>query len=65
MGLFYGGSILTVIEVIILTYKFIWIAISKRRRAMLAEKVRKEENRKRQIDDAIRDGFQVFIVIIV
>jgi len=65
MGLFYGGSILTVIEVIILTSKFIWIAISKRRRAMLAEKVRKEDNRKRQIDDAIRDGFQVFIVIIL
>jgi hypothetical protein len=59
MGLFFGASVFTVIELIIYGSKISWIAISKKRRNYLATKKKKEHDREQRLRDAFENTVAV------
>ncbi|VDK70442.1 unnamed protein product [Onchocerca ochengi] len=53
MGLFFGASVITVIELIIFLSKLAWIAFSSRRREYMFHKRQKERDRERRLTSVI------------
>ncbi|CAJ0933218.1 unnamed protein product, partial [Mesorhabditis belari] len=53
MGLCYGMSVITCVEIIIFLYKMTWICISKSRRRYMLEKRRNDEEKERNLEETI------------
>ncbi|VDN81574.1 unnamed protein product [Brugia pahangi] len=53
MGLFFGASVITVIELIIFLSKLVWIAFSSRRREYMFHKCQKERDREKRLTTVI------------